>query len=320
MRANLWRVVLTGTLLTSIVIILVAGGIGAASPETVFAVDPKIVVAGLDESFIVNITVSDVSDLYGWQFNLTFDPTIVNVVNVTEGPFLKQAGSTWMPDVTIHNFVGWVFSGDSLFPFPEEGATGSGVLASVLFNVTAEGESDLNLSETVLTTYEPTEPEPIALIDHTSVNGLFASDLLRDVAVIGVEVSSTSVTAGDLVFINVTVKNEGEATETFDVTVSYDSTIETKTATGLAPEASEILSFSWDTKGLTEGNYTITAVARTLSGETDIADNTYPGVDVAVTVAPFTIPTELFVGIIIVVIVACAVIFLYLRGRRSTKA
>jgi len=311
---------LTGTLLASIAVALVAGGIAAASPETVVAVDPKITSTEPGESFEINITVSDVSNLYGLEINMTFDPTILNAVNVTEGPFLEQTGGTWWLPSTINNIAGFVFFGDTLFPFPEEGATGSGVLASITFNVTAEGRSGLNFSETKLRTIERTDEGDLPVpIDHTAVDGVFAYPLLRDVAVINVEVSSTSVSAGESVSINVTVRNEGEIAETFDVTVSFDSTIDTKTVTDLAPEAFETLGFSWDTKGLTEGNYTITAVASILSGETEMADNTHSEVNVTVTVPPPTTPTELFVGIIVAAIVAGAVIFLYIRGRRSTK-
>lgn len=317
MRANLWRMLLTGTLLTSITVVLVAGGIGAASPETVITVNPKITTTEPGESFEIDITVSDVSDLYGWQFNLTFDPTILSAVNVTEGPFLKQAGGTWLLGPDINNFAGFVLCGASLFPYPDEGATGSGVLATVTFNVTAEGWDDLHFSEMVLNTVEEDLPVPI---DHTTVDGIFAYPLRRDVAVTGVSASPLSVTAGQLVSINVSVKNEGEVAETFEVVVSYDSTIETKTVTDLAPEASETLSFSWDTEDVTGGNYTLTAVASTLSGETDTADNTSSEVVVTVTVPPATTPTALFVGIIIAAITACAVVLLYIRGRRSTKA
>lgn len=322
MRANFWRILLTGTLLASIAVVLVAGGIATASPETVVAVDPKITSTEPGESFEINITVSDVSDLYGWEINMTFDPTILSVVKVTEGPFLKQAGEeqgvdTWLLGPVINNFAGFVSCAASFVPFPPEGATGSGVLASITFNVTTEGRSDLGFSKTKLNTVEEDLPVPL---DHTAVDGLFAYPLLRDVAVINVEVSSTSVSAGESVSMNVTVKNEGEIAETFDVTVSYDSTIDTKTVTNLAPEASETLSFIWDTKGLTEGTYTITAVASILTGETETADNTYSEVNIIVTAPPPTTPTELFVGIIVAAIAASAVIFLYIRGRRSTKA
>ncbi len=122
--------------------------------------------------------------------------------------------------------------------------------------------------------------------------------------------------------INVTVKNKGDTTETFDVTVKYDSdVIQTKIATDLAPSDSQKLSFSWDTTGVDEGNYTITAVAGPLSGETEIEDNTNSEVVVSVTSPPSSteIPTEFLVGIIIVAVAACAVVFLYARGRRSTK-
>jgi hypothetical protein len=99
---------------------------------------------------------------------------------------------------------------------------------------------------------------------------------VHDVAVIGVVSSVTEVYEGDLVNINVTVRNEGTVTETFEVSTYYDSIlIETLQATSLGPHTEITLTFTWTTSGVPEGDYTISAVASTLLGETDTADNTY---------------------------------------------
>ena len=49
--------------------------------------------------------------------------------------------------------------------------------------------------------------------------------LIRDVAVTNVKPFPTTVTTGDFVFINVTVANKGNVSETFNLTVYYDSSI-----------------------------------------------------------------------------------------------
>lgn len=322
MSRNYWRITLASVLLINILAVLVAVCMVIASPETVVTVSPKVSVTAPGELFEINVTVSDVSDLYGWQFNVTFNPAVLNCTGVEEGPFLKQAGSTFLPAPTIDNTGGFVFLGDSLFPYPPTGASGNGTLATITFNVTAEGESNLHFFESVLMGYNPVQKMPKD-IPHTAVDGFFKYPLWRDVAVTEVMAYPLLVTAGEIVSINVTVKNEGNITETFDVTVSYDSTIRTKIATDLDPDVSETLSFSWNTTDVDEGNYTITAEATHLSGETEIADNTHS--EIVVTVTPpvtepspsLVIPIELLVGVIVAVVTACAAIFLYMKRRRS---
>jgi hypothetical protein len=75
--------------------------------------------------------------------------------------------------------------------------------------------------------------------------------------------------------INVTVENQGDYTETFNVTLHANTTvIETKQIT-LANGASTTLTFTWNTTGFVKGNYTIWAYAWPVPGETDTDDNTF---------------------------------------------
>jgi len=87
--------------------------------------------------------------------------------------------------------------------------------------------------------------------------------------------------------INVTVQNQGNYTETFNVTAYYDDTpIETKNVT-LFPSNETTITFTWNTTGVPYGNYTISAraIADTVPGETDTTDNTLGDGWVIVTVA-----------------------------------
>jgi hypothetical protein len=84
--------------------------------------------------------------------------------------------------------------------------------------------------------------------------------------------------------INVTVENQGDQTETFNVT-TYATTpvIQTQTVT-LESGASTTITFTWNTTGFAKGNYTIWAYAWPVQGETDATDNTLPGGWVIVTI------------------------------------
>ena len=98
----------------------------------------------------------------------------------------------------------------------------------------------------------------------------------HDIAISSVATSIAQAYEGQIVDINVTAKNEGTETETFNVTAYFNITaIETKTVTNLAPSSETTLIFNWNTTNVTPGNYTIKAVASTVRGEIDTADNTY---------------------------------------------
>lgn len=59
---------------------------------------------------------------------------------------------------------------------------------------------------------------------------------------------------------NVTVVNDGEFTETFNITAYANATaIWTQTVSNLLMGASETLTFNWTSKGLAYGNYTVSA-------------------------------------------------------------
>ena len=98
----------------------------------------------------------------------------------------------------------------------------------------------------------------------------------HDVAVLSVVPSTTEAYTGQELNITVVVINEGNTIETFNVTAYYNETaIETKTVIDLAPDANATLTFSWDTRGFSSGNYTVSAKAEAVPGETDVSDNTF---------------------------------------------
>jgi hypothetical protein len=81
---------------------------------------------------------------------------------------------------------------------------------------------------------------------------------------------------GQNVNFHVVAKNEGTKTETFNITAYYNNTaIETKTVTNLEPNTETTITFIWNTTGVPLGNYTLSAYAHPLPGETETTDNTF---------------------------------------------
>lgn len=139
----------------------------------------------------------------------------------------------------------------------------------------------------------------------------------HDIAITSVDASKETVTVGESVDIDVTVINNGLVTEDFNVTAYYGETaIETKPVTGLSEGANETLTFTWDTTGVPEGTYTISAEAN-VEGEGSPADNVF--VDGTVTVeASSGFPITLVVaGVVVIVAVGGAGAFLYMRRKRT---
>ena len=121
---------------------------------------------------------------------------------------------------------------------------------------------------------------PIADTNYYSYVGVINLDDLfiliqnswRNVAVVSVTAPPTA-SVGDLVPIDVEVKNEGEHSEIFDVTAYYDSAVIGTQTVSLCSGDETTLTFTWNTTGVSPGTYTIKAVASRL-GECDTADNT----------------------------------------------
>jgi len=111
--------------------------------------------------------------------------------------------------------------------------------------------------------------------------------LIRDVSIISVSPARSFAYARYCVNITVVTKNEGTTTETFEVTAYYDgSVIETQTVIDLARHTEQTLTFTWNTTGATPRmNYTISANATVLPGETDTIDNSLTDGEVRVRLA-----------------------------------
>ena len=99
----------------------------------------------LGDTFTFNIHAENISDLAGWQFDVVFDPTALEAVDVSEGDFLKMAGSsTFFQGGTIDNAAGKI-GGLSAARFSLQGASGTGTLLQVRFKAKAAGETEVTL-------------------------------------------------------------------------------------------------------------------------------------------------------------------------------
>ena len=95
--------------------------------------------------FTLNIRAENITNLAGWQFDIAFDPTILEAVNVSEGDFLKiDGGSTFFQGGSIDNAAGKI-TGLSAARLSAQGVSGSGTLLQVRFKAKSAGETQLAL-------------------------------------------------------------------------------------------------------------------------------------------------------------------------------
>jgi parallel beta-helix repeat protein len=229
-------------------------------------VDPPLNSAPMDTYFTIKIKIANVTNLISWGITLYVNKLVLetNLSMIEEGPFLKQDGAPTM-FITNFDFIFWNIG--CLITTPSPGVNGSGTLVSITFRVLTEGDSSIVLVETGLLN------PALNSIPHTSKDGYFSN--VRDIAVRDV-VAYPRVSVGEPVFINVTVTNQGNETETFNVTVNYDNIIiGSQTVTSLNPGTSQTLTIIWNTTGVANDTYTISANASVLEGEADTDNNRF---------------------------------------------
>jgi hypothetical protein len=114
-------------------------------------IDPPVVQStGVGEEFTVEINVSGMVDLYGWQTGITFNPQVLECTGFYEGEFLKRPGGPTIllkHYLDMNNTLGIVYFRGCCLLGPVPGVNGSGQLAYVTFTSMGIGVSDFHLTD-----------------------------------------------------------------------------------------------------------------------------------------------------------------------------
>jgi hypothetical protein len=158
MKNNLVKL---GLILATCVIALPAacladgGSVSVAAPATV----------NQGSSFTVDVDIANAADLYDFQLDLTFDPTVLQATSVVEGSFLGAGGATFFLPGTIDNAGGSItFNADTLLT-AISGVSGSGALLEFDFTALAPGVSALSIQNLIL------QDSTGAILDATTTDG-----------------------------------------------------------------------------------------------------------------------------------------------------
>ena len=120
-----------------------------AASGGIISVLPSSTVVGLGSPESVTINVVGLTDLYAFQFDLTFNPSVFTVAGVNEGGLFNSVGVSFSPG-TINNSAGTItFIGDSLSG-SGPGISTSGTLVQITLTSIGAGSSSISLANVVL--------------------------------------------------------------------------------------------------------------------------------------------------------------------------
>jgi adhesin HecA-like repeat protein len=141
-----WRLMIA----LSISVFSVLGSVASAQVATL-SLDETTQTTSTGTVVTVDVDIANVSNLYGYQFDLTFNPSILQAVSSSEGSFLASGGSTFFINGSNDNVGGTVSAtGDTLLS-AVNGVNGSGELAVFTFDAIGNGTSALAIqNETLL--------------------------------------------------------------------------------------------------------------------------------------------------------------------------
>jgi hypothetical protein len=119
-----------------------------AYANSIASVQPASPTASVGDIVAVTVNVSNITDLFAFQFDINFNPAVLSAQSITEGAFLPSGGSTLFLPGSIDNIAGTIaFNADTLIGFVP-GVSGGGTIATMDFLAIASGLSSLDLANT----------------------------------------------------------------------------------------------------------------------------------------------------------------------------
>lgn len=114
-------------------------------------IEPETLFVAHEQSFGVNIVIHGATDLFAFQFDLSFDPRLLSAISVAEGGLLSSGGSTIFFPGTIDNVGGRISFTLGTLTDSLPGVDGTGALAGIVFRSrNTGGIAALSLSDIIL--------------------------------------------------------------------------------------------------------------------------------------------------------------------------
>lgn len=113
----------------------------AAGAQVTFAATPNPATQG--STVDVDVLISQVTDLYAYNFSISFDASLLQVSSVAMGSFLGAGGATLGDTGTVDNAAGTITFAYNSLVGPLPGVSGSGTLLTIHLNAIGTGTSAL---------------------------------------------------------------------------------------------------------------------------------------------------------------------------------
>lgn len=144
-------------ILTILFCLLLGATTAFAQETTTVGISPAATTANPRQTFTVDIAVTPAVAIAGMQFDLNFDPDLVEVQvddkgkpRVTEGDLLKQGGAdTYFQKGTLDNNAGKLAGVAGAITTPGKEVAGAGIFATVTFKAKNKGSTDLTLDQVI---------------------------------------------------------------------------------------------------------------------------------------------------------------------------
>ena len=164
-----------------------SNGFFGFAPDTEYSIAPDIsytfsqTPVHVGDTFDFDVRVEHVTDLAGWQFDIVFDRTRFEAMDVREGYFLKSdGGATFFQSGSIDNAAGKI-TGLIAGRISEGGLSGSGSVLQVRFKAKAKGDTRIALQNFLFaSSSEESIPAGPLDIHFTVEERLLTGDVNRD--------------------------------------------------------------------------------------------------------------------------------------------
>jgi len=255
-----------------------SSAVSSTRSRVVTARDPNVkygpegyVSAGQPLNYTVEFENEGEGTAYGVYFTDTLDWNL-NDSSLQIGPVISKANGSIIADPGTYNpvtrTITWLV-----------GEVGPGEGGNATFSVKVkDGAPEGTEVTNFATVYFPSVPETTRTNTIVSVVGQ------PSIAVKDLTPLETSAERGSILCLNATVANEGHFAEAVNVTLYANSTIVGTRNITLTGRSENTVIFIWNTTNSLTGNYTISAYAEPVPGETNTTDNLY--VDGIVQIVP----------------------------------
>lgn len=157
-----------------LIFILVCTSDLARSSQTTVKLEPALCSANMGETFIANITIADVQNLYGLEVDVSWNASVLEIAEVDVR--VGQAGGALYSSVyVVENSTTdsqYVLAATSVAPAPP--FNGTGTAATITFRVKDHGNSSLSVTSQLYDFPPPDRDPRVSLpIEHTALGSMF---------------------------------------------------------------------------------------------------------------------------------------------------